>query len=238
MKVKRMANGKRGFTLVEILIVLAIIGLLGTAVFELMRQSAVMAAKSTAISRTENDARKVLTKLRRQLFNAVTIPALLHEDLSEVDEPDPSASTEGVGGMGISFYVRPVGRVIPADEFNLASGNFERVAYLQTTAGEMRFYPEFNGAGDPGDFVVLSNSMVPPAVTANVPGYHMPFRYILDLNSEPLQFSRDAIELNMRFLPAESGARIGDLTAGNQAQNFNNFFQLKTIVWLRNGGLL
>jgi len=229
---------KNGFTLVEVLIVLAIVGFLGTAVFQIMRQSAIMAAKSTAIAKTENDARKVITKMRRQLFNAVSVPTLLNEDLSAVDEPDPSVSTEGVGGMGISFYVRPIGRVIPADEFNLASGNFGRVAYMQTTNGQMRYYPNFNGAANPGPFEILTNSMVPPAVTTNVPGYHMPFRYILDLNSEPLQFSRDAIELNMRFLPAEGGVRLGDLTVGNQQQNFNNFFQIKTIVWLRNGGIL
>jgi len=227
---------RRAFTLVEILVALAIVGLVGTAVLEIMRQSAIMAAKSTSIATTENESRKILTKLRRQLFNAVSVPTLLEADFSSVSEPTPSASTEGVGGMGISFYIRPLGEVVPADEFNIASGRFDRVAYMQR-GNRLEFYPDYDGPSDPGDAVLLSTSMVPPTVTTAEPGYHMPFRYILDLNSEPLQFSRDAIELNLRFIPSESGRRLGSLSSQGE-QNFNNFFQMKTIVWLRNGGLL
>lgn len=227
---------RHAFTLAEILVALAIVGIIGTAVLEIMRQSAIIAAKSTSIATTENESRKALSRLRRQLLNAVTVPTLLNTDFSAVDEPAPAVDTEGVGGMGISFYVRPSGVVVPADGFNIDSGQFGRVAYMQD-GNRFTFYPDYDGAADPGEGVLLSSSLVPPADTDNVPGYHLPFRYILDLSSEPLQFSRDAIELNLRFLPSESGRRLGSLSSQGD-QNFNNFFQLKTIVWLRNGGLL
>jgi len=223
------------FTLVEVLIALAIFAFIGGVTFEIFRNASILAVKASAITTTQNNARKITSQLRYQLRNAVTVPELLNADLTEVNQPVVQNDTFGVGGMGISFFYRPPNVIIPAADFDESNTAFQQVAYVQN-GNNYFYYPDFNGATNPGEAVLLSNDMVPPSDDSITPGYHMPFRYVVDLSSLPLQYNRDALELNLRFLPSESGARLSSVSGGGgQPQNFNNFFQIKTVVWLRNG---
>jgi prepilin-type N-terminal cleavage/methylation domain-containing protein len=102
MKTRTSRDGpRRGFTLAEMLISTAAIGVIGTVMFALLNSSITMFAKNVAVNMAHQEARYGMMRVVRDLHQAVSIPQLVDASLAPVNTAGPTA--------GVTFQIVSTG---------------------------------------------------------------------------------------------------------------------------------
>lgn len=96
-QMKRAISGRRAFTLVEMLITTAIIGITGSIVYYILYTGMTLFAKNTAINIAHQEARVAVLQMEQDLHSAISIPTLTDASRVAVAGNGPAA--------GISFQV-------------------------------------------------------------------------------------------------------------------------------------
>ncbi|MEY2485565.1 MAG: hypothetical protein QOH39_1213 [Verrucomicrobiota bacterium] len=69
-------SGKRGYTLVEMMVALGVLGLLGGVFFQVLQSGITLAAKNTAVNAAHEEGRQGILRLTRDIHAAVSVPQL------------------------------------------------------------------------------------------------------------------------------------------------------------------
>ena len=85
-----------GFTLVELMVTTAVIGVVGLALYSLLNINMILGAKNTAINTTHEQARVVMLEMLRDLHSAVSVPALADSTGAPYSSPPVSGFAEGI----------------------------------------------------------------------------------------------------------------------------------------------
>ena len=86
-----MRRNARGFTLVEILVVTATIGIIITAVLALLNYGLTLYARNVRVNMAHQEARNGLMRVMRDVHRAVSIPQLVDANLQQVNTAGPAA---------------------------------------------------------------------------------------------------------------------------------------------------
>ncbi len=99
-------NRKRGFTLAEIMIALAVLGLLGSVFFRVLQAGMTLSAKNTAVNVAHEQARQGILRMTRDIHASISVPQLRDTNFAVVSStPSPSASPGATPptAAGVSF---------------------------------------------------------------------------------------------------------------------------------------
>jgi prepilin-type N-terminal cleavage/methylation domain-containing protein len=97
----------RGFTLVEMLVTIAVTTVVGGMVFLILNSGMVLYAKNTAVNSAHQQARSGVDQMLTNLHKAVSIPQLTDSNLQPVAETDSNG--QPVPAAGISFQTFDAG---------------------------------------------------------------------------------------------------------------------------------
>ncbi len=226
----------RAFTLVEILVAIGIVALVGAMVVTFLNTGLMLFAKTFSVTAVEAEGRGILSKMREQLNRSLEFPTLLDES--------GNAVASGQGGLGVRFRVNDYEaggsqEVVPLSELGTPA-NFTQVAFLVENGRFLRFYPNYVSSTNRGPATLITNSLVAPtAVGGSLSDWEYPFNYATYGTDSPM------LEVNMKILARRYGERLArqagapaGTTPEERMQNANTFFQLRSLIWLKNGDLL
>ena len=98
MRLRWISNrGRRGFTVVEIMVATATLGIVLSVMYALLSLGITLFAKNVAVNMAHQQARNGLMRVSRDLHQAVSIPQLADENLKAVSSGGPTA--------GITFQI-------------------------------------------------------------------------------------------------------------------------------------
>jgi len=221
---------QKAFTLAEVMVTTALVVILGGVAFVVFNTGLTLFTKTMSITSAEEDARSLVQKVRLELSRAMESPVLLNQARAAV--PAPFA-----GGLGIRFRVAPMDGAGNMTVVSLADQEagigFTTVAFMVENGQQLVFYPNFISAATPGQGRRLSNSLVAPLnVVAGGNAADYPFNYS--------SFGRGSVmlDLNFKVLARSFTERFRRNAVGQDIQNQNTFFQLRSLVWLKSGNLL
>jgi prepilin-type N-terminal cleavage/methylation domain-containing protein len=92
-----LALARRGFTLAEMLMAVAALGIVTSVMYALLNFGVTMFARNVAVNMAHQQARNGLMRVSRDLHQAVSIPQLVDDKLQQVNTVGPSA--------GITFQI-------------------------------------------------------------------------------------------------------------------------------------
>ena len=91
----KLSPQARGFTLVEMLVTLILVGVLGLLIYSILYTSMVLGAKNTAMNFSHQEARGAMMDMLQDLHSSVSLPALANTSGTPYPSPAP-ASAEGI----------------------------------------------------------------------------------------------------------------------------------------------
>jgi type II secretory pathway pseudopilin PulG len=120
----RLTSNDRGYTLVELAIGAAMIGVIGLLLYSVLNLSIVLGAKNTAVNISHQNARTAMTRMTRDLHAAVSLPYLVDTSGNQV--------VGGVPAAGISFQEWSGGPHL----FNSDAATGQNQINIKITAGQ------------------------------------------------------------------------------------------------------
>jgi hypothetical protein len=112
-------RNKSAFSIIEMMMVTAIIGITGAAMLECLITGMTLFAKNTAMNTTHEESRRGMNRLVRDIHLAVSVPQLIDSSFNSIDS-QPMASGVPTGTAGVSFQIVAHG---PDYVFNDPAGN-------------------------------------------------------------------------------------------------------------------
>ena len=170
----RLSPQSRGFSLVELMFTVALIGVLGLLIYSILYTSSVLGAKNTAMNVAHEQARVAMMEMLQDLHSSVSLPALAN--ISGV----PYASPAPLNAEGIAFQEWSSGpHQIKNDA---AAGQNQIVLKLTTGTGNptpavgqhlivpsVQIEADINAvSGGNGNFTVTLGNIYGPALTPPV----------------------------------------------------------------------
>jgi prepilin-type N-terminal cleavage/methylation domain-containing protein len=170
----RFSPQSRGFSLVELMFTVALIGVLGLLIYSILYTSSVLGAKNTAMNVAHEQARVAMMEMLQDLHSSVSLPALANT--SGV----PYASPAPLNAEGIAFQEWSSG---PHQIINdAAAGQNQIVLKLTTGTGNptpavgqhlivpsVQIEADINAvSGGSGNFTVTLGNIYGPALTPPV----------------------------------------------------------------------
>src|SRR3954468_6470565 len=100
-------NKNAGFTIVEMLVAVAVLGLLGVVFFQVLNSGLVLYAKNSAVNAAHEEARQGILRLTRDIHSSISVPQLRDNTSSHAvvsSTPVPGSSTPvAPTAAGLSF---------------------------------------------------------------------------------------------------------------------------------------
>jgi len=105
MSTRRLNRKQAAFTLAELMVSTAILGMAGLAVFQALNSGMVQFAKNTAVTVSHQEGRRSVNRLTRDIHAAVSIPKLIDANMNPVANQPLDASGTPTGTAGVSFQM-------------------------------------------------------------------------------------------------------------------------------------
>ncbi|MBV9008544.1 MAG: type II secretion system protein [Verrucomicrobia bacterium] len=169
----RTSPARRAFTLVELMVTIALFSVVGLILFSLFYTGTILGAKNTAVNTAHQQARNAMLNMLQDIHSAVSLPALTDANGNVYSSPPPNAA-------GVSFQKWSSGpHKIKSD----AAANQNQVVLQLTTgannptpvAGQHLVIPSWqleadiqSVSGGTGSFVVTLQNIYGPALTPPV----------------------------------------------------------------------
>src|ERR1039457_776567 len=93
----KLSPQSRGFSLVELMFTVALIGVLGLLIYSILYTSSVLGAKNTAMNVAHEQARVAMMEMLQDLHSSVSLPALANASGTPYPSPAPA------NAAGIAF---------------------------------------------------------------------------------------------------------------------------------------
>jgi prepilin-type N-terminal cleavage/methylation domain-containing protein len=91
----KLSSRTRGFTLVELMITVVLIGVVGLVLYSILYTTTVLGAKNTAVNVAHQQARVAMVGMLQDLHSSVSLPALANPSGTPYASPAP-ANAEGI----------------------------------------------------------------------------------------------------------------------------------------------
>jgi prepilin-type N-terminal cleavage/methylation domain-containing protein len=106
-----------GFSLVEMMVTMAVSAIVGLMVFLVLNSGMVLYAKNTAVNSAHQQARSGVDQMLAYLHSSVSIPELTDTNLQQVSEVDASGNAAPAAGLSFqTFYAGPYPVVVNAND--------------------------------------------------------------------------------------------------------------------------
>ena len=100
----RLSSRTAGFTLVELMITVALISVVGLVLCSILYTSSVLGAKNTAVNVAHQQARVAMVSMLQHIHSAVSMPQLVDTD-GTTPWPNPTPGTSPSPAPGVSFQL-------------------------------------------------------------------------------------------------------------------------------------